>query len=932
MHGSPKSKKLLIAGLVALACLLAAGPAVGPARAQGQALLDVAQPGGLMRMQIGAPQLVQVGTNYWIRPAGRFQLLTGPTAPMGGDPTRNGDENTAVVSRAYVDTNGFTGFTSTLQFSVDNTVTGATGVTFDTYAAMNAVGTNANPGALPNYWPVPLMTTTRGVTGTSLVPLTNAGPSGVSLTVYHNYQLVGDALMLELVITNSTPATHKVGVRWVLDTGFGGSTPRDGTSLSLPDGTVIDTEQTLPGASTAALPSSWVSFDDPSNPLISVKGVLDAPEVHLPGIAGSVAGVPDALEVGLWGRLVASGFNFIPNPALSITGEDWGVAVKWSELDLAPNASRRYVTYIAFGASVANYDSPFATMSYGPRRLQPVAGDDPATSDLTETYYYTDGQGRSPFPMSVFVDNFGSSALFGTTASINLPEGLTLLPDTQARTQSLGVIPRDTLLGAIWTVNAATARPGVVSVGMNGPRGRAVNRSLTIPAVPVLNPRVSARGLEMISIPYEFTNNDAEHVFESLGGLQPGQSGSLIRWDPTTLTYRWFPDPFVTNVTLGHGYWLLNRTAAQIVLPPDARPAPSTGPISLPLSRGWNQIGNPFTLTARLETAQVLSPSGAQISMREAISQGLLQPTLFSYNPATGQYEWEEALSQVRMDPYVGYWLLVRYDGVALVIPPPTAVGVAAASASRVTTPPSGWRARVLLTGAGSGPAVCSFGVARNAREETDAQDVVAPPVPFGAGLQAAFVATEAGGEQRLVDLKRDDGRQKTWLLQVTSAGPQRELALSWPDLSAIPDQQTLVLEDTANGTRCYMRTTATYRFQMAEAGTRLFKITVEPRGSGAALLTAAQAQAAPGGNYALTYTLAAPASVDVLVRNIAGVAIRRVRTGQVSAAGQATVLWNARNDRGSRVPPGRYLCEITARSAETGQAGSMVVTFEVTR
>ncbi len=925
MHGSPISKKLLIAGLMALVCALAGFCLAGPVAAQ--AMLDISQPGGLMRMQIGAPQVVQVGTQYWVRPAGRFQLWTGQTAPRGGDPTRTGDEDLAVVSKAFNDTNNFTGFTSMLQFSVDNTVADATGVLFDTYAAMNAVALANDPGTLPSFWPVPLEASARAVTGTSLVPLTDEGTLGPCLTVFHNYELIGDALMLELVITNSTPDPHAVGVRWALDTGFGGAGVRDGSPIFLPDGSTIESERVLPGF--GRMPAGWVSYDDPTNPLVSMKGVLDAPEVHLPGFANSAAGVPDTLEFGRWGRLAGSGFNFIANPGLLLTGEDWGVGVKWSELNLPAGESRRYVTYIAYGASVASYETPCAVMSYAPRRLQEATGDDPSTPDVVESVYLTDGQGRSPFPVSVFVDNFGSGALSGTSATISLPTGLSLLPGTQPRTQAFGVIPRDGLIGATWTLSAAQAQPGVARVGLTGPRGRVVDRDIIIPSLPILNPRLSVNGLDLISIPYQFTNNDAEHVFQSLGGLEPGQAGSLIRWDPVSLLYRWFPDPFVTNVEVGKGYWLLNRDAQQIVLPSDAQPLPALGTVSIELTKGWNMIGNPFTLSVNLADVQVITPRAGTVTMTEAVNQALVQPTAFSYNPQTQQYEWQQELRDVRLDPFLGYWILA-YDDITLVVSGPRVASVSAPAVA--PAPVSGWRAAINLSGGGAPAAVRAFGVAPDARDGVDPRDLIGPPAPLGSGLQAAFVGEGGEGAPRMVDLQADDGQAKTWYLKVSAAGAQRNLKLSWADLSAVPDKYTLVLEDVASGARCYMRTTAGYPFQMREAGSRLFKISAEPRSATGALLTSAQAQAAPGGRFAISYALAAPASIDVVVRNIAGVVIRRVTSGQVAAAGANRVLWNARSDNGSLVPAGRYLCEITARSPESGQVNSMIVPLEMSR
>ena len=49
-------------------------------------------------------------------------------------------------------------------------------------------------------------------------------------------------------------------------------------------------------------------------------------------------------------------------------------------------ASRRFVTYVACGASQADYNPPFAVMGYAPLRLLSHVGDAPSPPALTETY------------------------------------------------------------------------------------------------------------------------------------------------------------------------------------------------------------------------------------------------------------------------------------------------------------------------------------------------------------------------------------------------------------------------------------------------------------------------------------------------------------------------------------------------------------------
>ena len=149
-----------------------------------------------------------------------------------------------------------------------------------------------------------------------------------------------------------------------------------------------------------------------------------------------------------------------------------------------------------------------------------------------------------------------------------------------------------------------------------------LERTITIPAVPVLTPLESLRGLEMVSIPYHFLNTDAEWILQDLGSLQPGGNATVVRYDPYTEQYKWFPDPAITNIEPGMGFWLLNLTRADVVLPADATPVSQEDTYSVRLAQGWNQIGSPFTVSMPLDEVRVIAANGSEWSMQEAYAGG----------------------------------------------------------------------------------------------------------------------------------------------------------------------------------------------------------------------------------------------------------------------------------------------------------------------
>ncbi len=572
----------------------------------------------------------------------------------------------------------------------------------------------------------------------------------------------------------------------------------------------------------------------------------------------------------------------------------------------------------------------------GPQQLVKQKGDDPATEveEGEDHYYLSDEEGRSPFPVHFYAENSGPTTIFNAHAVLDLPTGLELSPPGQPMVKSLGMIAPNEVKGVSWTVRAAGIRAGMAEIMMSG-LGKLVRLNVFVPALPVVPPRDSISGLEMLSIPYDFFNSDCQHVFDALGDLTGGGANDpvLIRWEPGVTRYRVFPHPFLTNVAPGEGYWVYNPTAQTLVLPEDAAEVATDDAYVVYLDEGWNQIGSPFVLSIQFASIQVLRRGGQDLrTMDEAIARRLLQPALFSYKPMTGEYEWETEISAIRLDPFEGYWLKV-YEDLALIFPPPPLV-MATSAPQPTVADPDGWRLELTVTGAGR---VCRrrvLGVSAVAEDGLDQTDVSGPPAALTAGpiLRAELVNTTQQTPPFVVDMRPANLTEYTWCLAITTDAHNEPITVSWPVLNMLPSDMIAVLEDTVSGQKRFMRTTSSYSYDSGEGGVRLLKITVEPVDRATPVVSEVTAAAAPGGNWAISYTLSSAAAVQARVRNISGVVIKHLSSGELCTAGRNVMLWNGRSDRGTAVPNGRYLVEIEAKSPDTGQTGRVISTFAVTR
>ena len=915
--------------------------------------VSVTHPGGLTRLVMENPELIltQPATTtapaqYVYRPAGRFQLWTGPAAPIGGDPTRVGDEDRNIASIIQ-------GGSYAAQLSSKTTIAidpelivddDDLGYLYDIHDLM-AQQDDGPLGSLTNFWIATPTVGTRDIVGTYRLPAGFDEEDEDIVTAWievrQTLTLIGDTLQVENIVYNTSGARHRIGVRVVFDGTFGTASIWDGQAIILPDGSITTTEMELPDQSAGGglLPDTWVTYDDPLNPNVAIRGVVRTDDVLDPGAAGFSAGLPDSVA---WGQMrnigLTNQYYYTPNRQAPLVNEDWGYAVKWEPIELSPGHSCRFVTYFGVGSSTPDYERPYGLMTYAPFSLVQQQGDDPSTPDVVEDYYLTDAQGNSPFPVSAYMDNFGSEPMLDASVRIRLPLGLELAPG-ESLTKSVGVIKRNELRWATWLLRATAARPGRYSIKFTGPRGKVLERAINIPALPILNPLESPRGLEMVSIPYEFNNTDAEWVFQDLGSLQPGGNATIVRWDPSTGEYRWFPDPSTTTIEPGIGFWLLNLTREAVKLPPDATLVDAQRTYSVRIPPGWSQIGNPFAIPVRLDQVRVIGPAGGEWSMEEAYNRLLLVPTVFEYNPTDNDYDWATNLGDARMDPYRGYWIL-SYENVTLQFPPPSLFSPAAAveDLAVAVADDDEWAVQLAVSAASQVRSKRAFGVCGGAKNGYDRNDLPQPPVATSDAanaLAAAFVcgdgtAAEAG--LLLVD-KRPAKARTTWRLAVTSGAAGQDVTVHWGDLSEMPGELIGTLVDTATGKRCYMRTASAYTYRTVGAReTRILEIVVRRRGAGTLSVSSLNAQQARGGQVAITYGLSVPAEVEILIRNISGVPIGRAASAGVSPEGTSTVVWSGQSSTGTPVPAGCYICHVTARCPDTGQVANIMRTFNIRR
>jgi flagellar hook assembly protein FlgD len=134
---------------------------------------------------------------------------------------------------------------------------------------------------------------------------------------------------------------------------------------------------------------------------------------------------------------------------------------------------------------------------------------------------------------------------------------------------------------------------------------------------------------------------------------------------------------------------------------------------------------------------------------------------------------------------------------------------------------------------------------------------------------------------------------------------------------ATVPGELTLILQDVDSGRTVFMRTSSSYSFKTADAGVRHFTVTADRAGAAGLQITTLTAAQARDGSIAITYDLSAPASVTAEIRNIAGRPVRGLVSDRDVTPGAQTLIWDARNNAGVKVPAGAYLLQLTAKTAD---------------
>ncbi len=474
----------------------------------------------------------------------------------------------------------------------------------------------------------------------------------------------------------------------------------------------------------------------------------------------------------------------------------------------------------------------------------------------------------------------------------------------------------------------------------------------------VASPTIEA-GLHMISLPYAgLVNDDPSYVF----GI-PYNELQLVRWVPEDARenkYHLYPDeyasfnppdarganPVVSHPPAGLAYFLrlpqrstLNIGALGTLNELETYRIRLTYGTEPP--RGWNMIGNPFDSLVDWGTV-VFESGGQRYDLREAMDEsvGITQGVIFDFisTPTGGYYQFSPDPAQDVMEFMRGYWVNVLKDA-DLVIYNPAISAVASVqatpAASLTKASGEGWSLQLSAQSGDYVDPVNYIGVHPQASAGYDLGLDLAEPPALSQGLSLYMPQRSWGSKSGhyVRDVRSALSNREEWDVEVNCTLANAPVRISWDGINqTVPAGVNLTLIDLDADRQIYMRTNSSYTFTTGDSGgIRHLRIVASSDAAGALAVGGVNVAQAGDGTVAISYTVTRTASVSADIRNIAGYPIARLADGEAAGGMTQTMTWNGRNASGARVPNGRYLLRLTARTAE-GQTVQAISVFDKTR
>lgn len=461
-----------------------------------------------------------------------------------------------------------------------------------------------------------------------------------------------------------------------------------------------------------------------------------------------------------------------------------------------------------------------------------------------------------------------------------------------------------------------------------------------------VQPRLVQAGKHLLSIPYPLPEGVTPYQLFGTTGFRlarfvpsldsyatvnyPGVVDHPLAWPSSSMNIGVHPHGSSTDTPpSGLGFWVELDQPTPIIVTGNADVSKAYDITLTRGTSGWNMIGNPFPFPVPWESVKV-TYHGTTKTLTDAVANGWIRPALYRYTKSG--YSFQTPPDAVLV-PWEGHWVKILpdqpnkvNDQITLIVPPVQSGTIVETPKNRSASTEDEWSFNLE---ARSGSVVDAFnivGISSRAADGFDLMDVEEPPTSDNY-VQLSFVHNDWSklSGRYASDFRSSIGTGKTWEFEVSTDMPNRDITIAWPGISTVPKNYDLVLEDLDSGNRSYMRTRSAYTYNSGSTpGVRRFKLSIQPAGSGALMVTNVTVTQTKGSSINIGYTISRDARVEVRIRDSRNRAVRTLAGNTTRAAGLNSVHWDCTFEDGSSVPSGLYAAEIIATGPD-GEVAKIV-------
>ncbi|MGB9877865.1 MAG: clostripain-related cysteine peptidase, partial [bacterium] len=307
--------------------------------------------------------------------------------------------------------------------------------------------------------------------------------------------------------------------------------------------------------------------------------------------------------------------------------------------------------------------------------------------------------------------------------------------------------------------------------------------------------------------------------------------------------------------------------------------------VIVPLKRGWQAFGLPWTYPLPISGLQVEDKNGNRFSFSDA--SNLIGLILFRYDGEKYVQVSNIAGMENTLYPWFGYWIMVKDD--CSLIFPKEPWNVKAKRAS----PLDGFCLPI--------KAVFPDGTSEEVYIGMGKQEITSPfPPPAPYQQMKRRISILRNGEPLFIDIRSGKGKQE-WRLAV-----KEEATLLFPNLSYLPKGSQVILTDGEK--RYYLKTTSAVKVE----GERELKLEIGEGLITPLIINMLDARATRGG-VNISWNVNLECQMKIAIKGADGRLVRDLGI-RSAKAGVNSFFWDGKSQDGRELPAGIYIIELTAR------------------